>query len=467
MSNLLSNPFQRWVAQRGFKSYLNKHRFPLHSLYTMLLSSVGNSYISAPVTSQGKDSIPTVRKVLLGELYGQWVDCATDSTSRLLERVIYVLTSYLRDYHLTLITEFAGLLFQLLDSKTVENEADTHNILFSNKQIYSNLANYPGGLEIELSFELMERYLTCSQLTTIAEVVSAVSELPCDENTIPPSVIKVLNSLRSIGLDIVSYVNCVSQVNKQSSLLRANNSLDLLKSQVNTQVVTPEQIVLKKIIYQWRKLVSEAGGEIGRAAILKPVPNPYIAGSPVIGDIFVGREDIIRRLEELWSVPHQAPSIVLYGHRRMGKTSILQNLQACMGSHTTVINFNLQLFGNVCNTNELLYALACEIYDSLPLEQQQKLQEPSITQFTTYNPYQTLIRFLKKLDKIRNEQRFVITIDEFELLEKLIEDAIVEQELIRFWRGLIQTYPWFIMIFAGLHTLNRCDKIIGVLFLVV
>ncbi len=178
----------------------------------------------------------------------------------------------------------------------------------------------------------------------------------------------------------------------------------------------------------------------------------------MIGDIFIGREDIMRRLEELWSVSEQAPSIVLYGHRRMGKTSILQNLQACMGSHTTVINFNLQLFGNVCNTNELLYALAIEIYDRLPLEQQQKLQEPSITQFTDYNPYQTLIRFLKKLDQIRDGQRFIIAIDEFELLEKLIEDAIVDKELIRFWRGLIQTYPWFIMIFAGLHTLNEMQQ---------
>ena len=56
--------------------------------------------------------------------------------------------------------------------------------------------------------------------------------------------------------------------------------------------------------------------------------NPYVAGNPVIGELFVGREDIFRRLEELWAGSEQKPSIVLYGHRRMGKSSILHNLGA-------------------------------------------------------------------------------------------------------------------------------------------
>ena len=42
----------------------------------------------------------------------------------------------------------------------------------------------------------------------------------------------------------------------------------------------------------------------------------------------MGREDIMRHLDELWAGEGERSSVVLYGHRRMGKTSILQNLGA-------------------------------------------------------------------------------------------------------------------------------------------
>lgn len=55
--------------------------------------------------------------------------------------------------------------------------------------------------------------------------------------------------------------------------------------------------------------------------------NPYIAGNPV-GDspAFIGRTDVVRAVVRVLRRP-QDNAIVLYGQRRIGKTSILQNLQ--------------------------------------------------------------------------------------------------------------------------------------------
>jgi replication-associated recombination protein RarA len=56
--------------------------------------------------------------------------------------------------------------------------------------------------------------------------------------------------------------------------------------------------------------------------------NPYIAGDPV-GEThaFIGRTDILNELFNMLNHPkHNA--IVLYGQRRIGKTSVLQYLQA-------------------------------------------------------------------------------------------------------------------------------------------
>ena len=54
--------------------------------------------------------------------------------------------------------------------------------------------------------------------------------------------------------------------------------------------------------------------------------NPYIAGNPV-GDSssFVGRDDVLREVGNVLRRP-QDNAIVLYGQRRIGKTSILQYL---------------------------------------------------------------------------------------------------------------------------------------------
>lgn len=72
--------------------------------------------------------------------------------------------------------------------------------------------------------------------------------------------------------------------------------------------------------------------------------NPYVAGNPVGGSsAFVGREgllrDVVRRLSD-----SQHRAVVLYGQRRVGKTSILQQLMAALATAGTFqpVYFDLQ-----------------------------------------------------------------------------------------------------------------------------
>lgn len=54
--------------------------------------------------------------------------------------------------------------------------------------------------------------------------------------------------------------------------------------------------------------------------------NPYVAGNPVGGGpAFVGREDVLRDVHNILSLP-QNSAVLLYGQRRIGKTSVLQEL---------------------------------------------------------------------------------------------------------------------------------------------
>ncbi|MBN1936361.1 MAG: ATP-binding protein [Anaerolineae bacterium] len=264
-----------------------------------------------------------------------------------------------------------------------------------------------------------------------------------------------LERLGGIGAEVAAYRDATSRANKLAALARATGELDDLDKYVQAEVVAPEQYILRRIIRQWRRLVSEAGGVTGRAQVAGPLPNPYVAGNPVEGNLFVGRDDIMRRLEELWSGAGQKPSVVIYGHRRMGKTSILHNVGARFGSQTAVVDFNMQRVGFVASTGELLANLALALYDSLPNAAERGLAEPSVSDYSTGNPYTAFDRFLKQLARVRARRRFIVAVDEFELIERDVLEGKLELHLLDFWRGVIQTYPWFVMAFAGLHTLDE------------
>ncbi|MCA9996148.1 MAG: AAA family ATPase [Anaerolineales bacterium] len=71
--------------------------------------------------------------------------------------------------------------------------------------------------------------------------------------------------------------------------------------------------------------------------------NPYIAGNPIRGSGFFGREDIVRAVLQMLRHP-QENAIVLYGQRRIGKTSVLLHLEqrlAATGDYTPIY-FDLQ-----------------------------------------------------------------------------------------------------------------------------
>jgi PAS domain S-box-containing protein len=192
-----------------------------------------------------------------------------------------------------------------------------------------------------------------------------------------------------------------------------------------------------------------------RAEVVGPIHNPYIFGNPVSGNLFVGREEVFRRLEELWGQEGTGPSLLLYGQRRMGKSSILQNLKNFFNLRTIIVDFDMQLVGRVQDTRELLFNLALKIYDSWCDRGYYNLEEPTKTEFLEYSPYISFDRFLNRLNHARDGQRFIIMVDEFEMIEHQINEGRIDPFLLHHWRATFMTYPWFIMVFAGLHQLEE------------
>ncbi len=455
LSEVIRNPFRRTAAQKALKTYLYTQAAPLHLLYKLLTLSALNSYVLAPVNKQDWERLPTTGRFLLGELSGQWVNCSTGWANQSSDRLVWSLSWFYRNRRKTPLTRFAGMLYKLLDEKSVKAEGFD---LGSDRSIYTRLITCPGGAEIARSFEAMASLLSYQELSALPRAVDAVAGLSPEDTAIRPTVLQALNRLQDIGSEVATYILSSSRVHKLAALARATDTLKTLDEYVTAKVVAPEQTILQRIISQWSKLIIEESGKVGRVEVVAPVANPYVVGNPITDDLFIGREDILLGLEEVWMATEHCPSVVLYGHCRMGKSSILRNLGARLGTQTTVVDFNMQWVGTVNNTGELLYKMAIAIYDALPVALQERRGEPKQKQFGDRNPYTALDRFLRQLDRVRAGQRFIFTIDEFELIEKLIEEQRLEPRLLEFWQGLIQTYPWFLIVFAGLHTLEEMTQ---------
>ncbi|OQW92905.1 MAG: hypothetical protein BWK78_00125 [Thiotrichaceae bacterium IS1] len=138
------------------------------------------------------------------------------------------------------------------------------------------------------------------------------------------------------------------------------------------------------------------------------MPNPYRIAPPVGGTkAFVGRRDILDKVNEVVRSEHEN-ALVLYGQRRMGKTSILQHVEAEFkkeGSNCYTIFFDLQR-KETWSLKEFLQDLAKRVKEVLSEEIPPEVTDQPETQFSQW--------LAKLLNKLPGEKSLVFLLDEFD-----------------------------------------------------
>ncbi|WP_228058139.1 AAA family ATPase, partial [Nostoc sp. LEGE 12447] len=290
--------------------------------------------------------------------------------------------------------------------------------------------------------------LTAFQKAQTSASIAAIQVPPFpQEPLLRPITWKILANLRRVVEDVQFVNRSVSRSARSLALNRALGELTSILNQADT-LPQAEQGLIIDIAETWKESLLQIAGEVGEISITKPVVNPYVVGDPVQGHLFVGREDMIRQLEELWVMGNQLQSVVLYGHRRMGKTSILLNAANCLGSqiHLAYVNL-LRLGDSPQGVGEVLMAICDEISQTV------KLPPPADADLLNL-PYRTFERYLKQVEA-QLDGGLIIALDEFEKIEDLIEAKKIPIDFMGFLRGLVQMSSKIAFAFAGLHTLEE------------
>ncbi len=230
-----------------------------------------------------------------------------------------------------------------------------------------------------------------------------------------------------------------------------NRALGELQHIIEYEADLPEaeRSLVIEIAKTWRNALLDITAAVGDAAIIQPVQNPYVIGDPVEGALFVGRDDIMRQLQELWLMGNHLQSVVVYGHRRMGKTSILKNIEQRLGSGIHVAYVNLLKSAGAETLSDVLLAISDQVAATLAIA------PPRDTDMEA-SPSRTFERFLRRAtDSLAQGKGLIIALDEFEKIEELIEAGQLEASFMAYLRGLVQDSPRVGFAFAGLHTLEE------------
>lgn len=211
----------------------------------------------------------------------------------------------------------------------------------------------------------------------------------------------------------------------------------------NTQR-TELQRQLKEIKDVERVYVRVSKGDHTDSEQAVPFGNPYTL-RPVTGKAFYGRRTELRQLLENLRSAGPGEAVLLWGPRRIGKTSLLLEFQQIlMNSDDYVLAFvDMQRLSGR-STTFFLRDILKSIIQSLDNPQ---TQPPKINRMRR-DPLGYFRGFIEN-KPVLQQKHLVLIIDEFQLLTELTEPEIPLADITRYFRSLIQHRGGLSVIFSG------------------
>ncbi|MCU0288368.1 MAG: ATP-binding protein, partial [Acidobacteria bacterium] len=273
-----------------------------------------------------------------------------------------------------------------------------------------------------------------------------------------PELLYALRELRSVAIETRILTEQTSRVRRLAATARASDTLRILKDYVSQECFEPEKTLLGLIIHRWTEIITKAGGEVGRSALpIDKIPNNYIIG-PALRDqkgrLFVGRDDIYHEVTRLWSNEQLKQTVVFYGQRRMGKTSILLHMESNLDAQYLPIFLDMQTLATVTSHGAFLYNLADKIASELN-KKGLVLTIPTRSDYTE-EPFIAFRKFIEAAEEaIPPDKWAVLMIDEFEKVEEKLNQGAFPLDLMHQFRNIMQHHPRFVLVFAGSHLLEE------------
>ena len=303
---------------------------------------------------------------------------------------------------------------------------------------------------IELCARALER---CQ---TIDDIVAAHQAIGVGELDSPVSTL--LRSFHRIGQTTRAAMNNTTVYHKRLAFGLIDEQLCALLNEmaITSGIYAPR---FQPIAAQWRRIVQAQIAALAAAIeYSQEIDNPYIFSVPLNEqqDLFVGRVDIAARIEQLL-LDRRRPPLLLYGQRRMGKTSLLRNLGRLLPSSVVLLFVDGEGIAGASNFGDFLFGVTQAMVRSAEHHRGLRLPRANYAMCQA-RPFGYFNDWLDELESAMTAQGYgtaLLALDEFESLDTIRDQGRFEaRDVLRTLRHLVQHRPRFKVLLAGSHTLE-------------
>ena len=291
------------------------------------------------------------------------------------------------------------------------------------------------------------------ELADVSERLGWTTDAPAE---LPDELTAALPRFDRAAQHVGQYLTLHSPYRKGEALDRAVAEVEALQ---RSAIAARGRLVprLLQVANEWRRLL-EAEREVIRAQAeaVREIPNPFVSGNPVAEtehNVFTGRRDIVRQVEESVLGAAQAPTLLLHGPRRMGKTSILNQLPRLLGPDFAPAVVDCQNPAVTGSAATLLRYLSRALSDGL--RRRRVMVEPLAASALEREPFAAFDEWLDGVERAMPEKmRVLLCMDEYERLQVTLE-AGWGGAFLDALRHTLQHRPHVVLMFTGAHTFQE------------
>lgn len=307
--------------------------------------------------------------------------------------------------------------------------------------------------QIEVDIRLLQQ---CTSIEAIGQIHSRLAV----GGSLQDSTNQIFRNFNLVSRDVNATLRRSTTAARKPALTSIRNKLGGLIIDLNRSK-NQHAAQFLSIARLWQKIIDVFISEIVREAfLLQEIDSPYVIGVPLTEnqEVFVGRIYFSSRIEQLL-IDRRRPPLLLYGQRRTGKTSLLNNLGRLLPSNIIPLFVDLQ--GPVASSADhasFLYNLARGMIEAAARER--NITFPTLYRdILVHDPFARFYDWIRKVESRVEEKsntEILLALDEFETLNYAFsEGRLKESDVLGMFRNLIQHHPKFKILLAGSHTLDE------------
>ena len=201
---------------------------------------------------------------------------------------------------------------------------------------------------------------------------------------------------------------------------------------------------------EWLKIAQRQLDEAKAVLSKEPTPQIFRAGDPVDRDneAFVPRNGVVGELEGQIMLSTGCPGLVLYGRRRMGKSTVLRNLTGFLPTTVVPVSISMQEPRAFASLESFVDNLMERVRRGFPVENGGDDEPADLS---------GLFDFLTRCDAQLDAEgkRLLLALDEYEMIDVKIGEGVFPEDLLATIRESIQTHRRITWIFAGSYEITE------------